>query len=278
MTIFYYEAGNPASLAAVRDAAEHQTRNNVMLFPRPIGTDKMGAGIERIPPNNAGEETLYKLVQEYFNAQIKSYVLGQVLSSDTAPTGLGSEVAKLHGETLAKIIRYDSNNLDETITTDFLWVMQRANYPGTAMCRFRSNVDKPNIEGYMGAVRQFFDMGGKVKENEVRSRIGLSAPKEGDAVLQSQQYQPQGMGMQGGAPGMPGAPMGQGAQLMPQGPGQQQPPDDGSQLNLEPDTFEGGDLGSQLDDMFGVAEQGIDESPDQETAQKVDEETGLVMA
>src|SRR5580658_4726024 len=65
-TIYYYEYGNPASKAAVREVAENQTKSNIILMPRAPGDDHSGPPMQRIEPNTAAINTLQQIVHEFF--------------------------------------------------------------------------------------------------------------------------------------------------------------------------------------------------------------------
>lgn len=49
--------------------------------------------------------------------------------------------------------------------------------------RFVFDVDKTNAGEMLEAANQFYQMGGSVDEDELRTAIGLSRPKPGNAVL-----------------------------------------------------------------------------------------------
>lgn len=182
-TIYYYEMGNQTSLAEVKDAAEKQWRNNAILFPRYRDNSTGGPGIQRVEPSLAGAQLLQTLVTQYFDAIIRRYILGQELTSEAGPTGLGSGLADLHGETFSRIIKYDAVNLAETLTTDLLWVLQKYNTPGLPPLRFKFDVDKPNAREVLEAATAFYQMGGTIDESELRSVIGLAKPAAGHAML-----------------------------------------------------------------------------------------------
>lgn len=182
-TIYYFEAGNQDSLKEVKDAAENQYRNNTILFPRYKNTPNAGPGVERIEPSVAGAQLLQVLVTEYFDGIMRRYILGQTLSSGTEETGMGSGTAELHADTLSHIIKYDAVALQETLSTDLISVLYKYNCPGVPPGKFVFDVDKPNAEEFMAGAKDFFEMGGTLDEDEVRSILGLSKPEAGHSVL-----------------------------------------------------------------------------------------------
>ncbi len=232
-TIYYYEAGNTSSLDEVKAAAEEQHRNNTILFPRFKDAPNGGPGVQRIEVSQAGAQLIQALVTSYCDEVIRRFILGQNLTSEARGTGLGSGVADLHADTFARLVKYDAQNLAETLTTDLVAVIQRVLYPDIPPLRFVFDVDKPNAMDVLEAAESFYGMGGTIDEDELRSIIGLAKPAPGHAMLSKMaSLSPQVAGaMPGGVPmmgppgpdptggGMAGAagPMGGG---MPPGPPQ----------------------------------------------------------
>lgn len=210
-TIYYYQYGNDESYKKMKSIAENQTASNVILMPRMAGDESMDAhGIERIEPSTAGIDALKSIIHEFFGWQIKRYILGQTLSSESSATGLGSGVADLHQDTFMQIITYDAVNLEETITTEIINPLKNFNFPWARDIRvkFKINTEKNESEKKLAAYRQAWEMGCRLKTTDVMDTIGLSMPDDDDEVLQNpamqQQMQPQ-PGMGGAVSGTPGA-------------------------------------------------------------------------
>lgn len=183
VTIYYYEHGNDASLAEVKACAEAQFKNHTILMPRYRDNSTGGPGIDRIEPSNNGAQLLESLVTNYYDAQIRRYILGQDLTSEAGPGGTDG-VATLHGETYNRIIKYDAENLAATLTEDFVRVLQKYNVPhDIPPLRFVFDVDKVNAGEMLEAANQFYQMGGSIGEDSLRTVIGLPRPKPGEAVL-----------------------------------------------------------------------------------------------
>lgn len=204
-TVYYYEMGNPASLAAVQQAAEAQWRNNAILFPRYMAntTAKGGPGVENIAVSTAGAQLLQSLITEYFDNIIRQYILGQSLTTQqSSGGGLGDGVAGLHEDSFARIIKYDAVNLQETLTQDLIKVLQRYNCPKVKKpIKWVFEVDKPNAKELLEAANAFFEMGGTVDEDEMRGVIGLSKPVPGGSILAKfQNLSPMAAGAAGQVP------------------------------------------------------------------------------
>jgi hypothetical protein len=226
-TIYYYEMGNPQSLQEVTQAAESQWRNNAILFPRYRDKNTQGPGVENVAVSMGGASLLQALVTEYFDTIIRRYILGQSLTSEqSGGGGLGDGVAGLHEDTFARLIKYDAVNLQETLTSDLISVLQKYNAPRVRQrIRWVFEIDKPNAKEVLEAATAFFEMGGTIDEDELRGTIGLTKPAPGASMLakfQSMQpstpgmAQPETMGATGQAPtgvpmlGQPGPEQGAG--------------------------------------------------------------------
>ena len=236
-TIYYYEMGNAQSEQEVRKQAEEQFRNNAILFPRYKDGSTGGPGVERIEPSLAGAQLLQSLVMTYFDDLLRHYILGQTLTTQAEATGMGSEVAGLHGDTFARIIKYDAINLAESLTSDFVAVFQRYLFPDVPPIKWVFDVDKPNAGEVLEASSAFYEMGGTVDEDELRSVIGLSKPQPGHSMLAKMPpLSPAAVGpvVPGGVPqeGVPGPDVtGQGQEAMQQGGGPPQMVQEGAEGN-----------------------------------------------
>lgn len=215
LTLYYYEAGSQTSANEVTNAIANQHRNNALLFPRYRDGTKGGPGVERVEPSTAGAQLMQGLVTQYFDSVMRRYILGQNLTTEAGATGLGSGLADLHGETFARYIKYDAVNLQDTLTHQLLHVLQK-NSPYCALppLRFVFDVDKPNANETLGAAQAFYQMGGSVDEDQLRSIIGLEKPAPGASILaQMGSMSPAAAGgVPEGVPmmGAPGPDMGQG--------------------------------------------------------------------
>ncbi len=182
--LWYYEAGNPESEKQVRLSAEEFSNENIIIFPRPIGEEGQGAGYERIEPGMGGTQFFKELLDDYFGKQIKLMIIGQELTSDTASTGLGSGVAKEHRNTFQQIIRFDAQNLAETITNEYLQVLAEYNYPGISWKpRYEFVLEEIDSKRVMESIQMYLEMGGVVSDDEARSVAGLKKPEKGEKVL-----------------------------------------------------------------------------------------------
>jgi phage gp29-like protein len=202
ITIWRYDASNEQSLAAVKRVAESQASNMQIFWPwTPDEKSLGGSGIERIEPSSVGMDNFLKIIKDYFGAQLKRYIVGQDLTSESNATGLGSNLASVHQNTFYRLVTFDSVNLQETLTEQLVRIIHKYSFPEDDFkLRLKIAVDKPDPKEYLDAAKAFFEMGGALDEDEVRSVLGFTRPDADSQVLQKQEA-------------MPGAEMGMGEDM-----------------------------------------------------------------
>jgi len=214
MEIWSYPAGNAQAKADTLKAAEERIGQgrNIVLVPRHPDSDVLSTDVKRIEPGMAGADALDRIIREYFGWQIKRYILGQILTSETASTGLGSGVATIHLDTYLQIVRYDAINLGETLTTDLVQPLLRYNWPKYAGCpiRFVIETESPDVEGKLVAWERAYNMGLKLRAADVAELIGAAIAQPDEDTLQNPQAAGQpgapGPGGNGQGPEMPSPP------------------------------------------------------------------------
>jgi phage gp29-like protein len=183
ITIFFYEAGNEQSKTEVMNAAQAQAGNNVYLFPRNRdGTSQYsGPGIERVEVEMNGADMFLGLFNT-LNAILRGYIMGEDLTTGTAPTGMGSGVAQAHESTAERRTKYDAVDLDHPMQmlTDVLY---KYNCPGVIPGHFHHVVDKPDVSEFMEAAQFAFEMGMALDEDDTREKLGLTKPEAGHSTL-----------------------------------------------------------------------------------------------
>jgi hypothetical protein len=183
LTVYFYDPNNPTSLEEVKRAAESQHLNNTILFPRPTAAANGGAGIQRIEPSNSGT-SLLQILLSYYDNVLRRYILGQNLTSEAVATGLGSGVAELHQGTFSRVVKLDAQLLADSLTTDFIGVLQKYSpWSHLPPLRWQYEIDKPNASDLLDAARAFYEMGGSLDEEDVRTFLGLAKPEQGHSIL-----------------------------------------------------------------------------------------------
>lgn len=198
---FYYEAGNPDSLAEMRLAAQTTMGPMRLLLPR--WKDGGGPGYQHFEPGLAGAQMFEGFLSNYFDGIMRQYILGQTLTTATASTGLGSGVAQAHQMTQEMIIQYDATSLQETITAELVKTLYRWNHPGVPQASFVFDVEKPNSGEYMEAARMLYEMGVSIDADDLRSVVGIPKPEAGhDIISKYQTNQAATVGIPQGTPVM----------------------------------------------------------------------------
>ena len=125
------------------------------------------------------------IVKEFFQHQIKRYILGQTLTTEAAGTGLGSNLATIHLETYLQIIKYDAINLEETLTNDLVEKIRKFNFPylDELSLRFRIETDEIDHQDRLNSIRTLYDMGVPISKEQALSAAGMTSPKENEEVL-----------------------------------------------------------------------------------------------
>lgn len=200
--IWRYPAHNPQAEERTRQAAMDRGSpgRSVLLVPVPEGEQADLYDTQIIEPGLGGLSELKSVLHEFFGHKIKRYVMGQILTSEAEATGLGSGVADAHVATLADIIKFDATNLEESITTDLVAPIQHWNFPGSEQhyLRFVVNTESPDSQRIMDGYQAAYEMGLKLKAEDIYSVIGASKPEDGDDVVEKPDPAEMGMGGMGG--------------------------------------------------------------------------------
>jgi excisionase family DNA binding protein len=186
MTIVTYQAGNPEDQNIAQQIAQAQSFNNVITWPRWPGQSKDGQNeIYRIEPTLAGVQNFMTLINDYWNGEMRRYIVGQDSTSKPVSTGLGSEIAAVQESTFFRLVKMDCLNLEETLTRELLHVIMKYTFPELPLHQFKVkiNTNKPDSKEYMEGVKSFIEIGGSVIESEVRQTLGLTEPTAEDKVL-----------------------------------------------------------------------------------------------
>lgn len=223
--IWRYPSGNAKAEADARKAATERIGGgrSIVLVPVIPGEQADLFGVQHIEPGPAGAELLQTICHDFYGRRIKRLILGQTLTTEAEATGLGSGVADAHMATFSDVIRYDAVNLQETLTEDFVNVIKEINFPWARgiYIRLVLNTERPEVEQKLGAYQAAWNMGLKVRAEDIYALIGARRPDDEDDVLQNptmiqleQQSAMMAMQQQAGGAGGPSTfgPMGEAGQ------------------------------------------------------------------
>ena len=183
--LWFFEQGNDASYQSVKQAAETQSENSVLLVPRPAGQEKQTHGLEIVTPDSGSLKLMIELMSNYFDGAMKRYIVGQEMTSEASPSGLGSELAKIQQNSFHRIIKYDASLLSETITEQFVKVVLRHNFPEYADLELAFNIitDEPDQENVIKSLQAAYEMGLSLSEDDVRTQLSIVKPTSDEAVV-----------------------------------------------------------------------------------------------
>jgi len=170
--IGYFEQSNDESQQQVANAMAQANGQNIILFPRPIGEEKQGAGLEIVSPQGIGIDFFQNFIDDYFGKQINQLLLGFDFNEE-----------RKDYYTLQK---YDADGLSETITNDLLSVLIKYNYP-EAMdwdLKYKISVPVPNASEYMEGIQRMWELGLPLSQTEVYDSLGFTMPTKNKKVLQ----------------------------------------------------------------------------------------------
>jgi phage gp29-like protein len=177
-----YPSGNAQIRREVFEAIANYVGDTVLLFPKLTGDDSIS--IEFNEPQGSGWQLHWRMTQDYSD-KITKRILGQSLTTGTAPTGMGSGVADVHAETFRQIVASDAKMLEGTLTRDLVNVIQRINFPDgpRPALQFRLLVEDPKAERFIAAVETAVQLGVSVPECDVREALAIREPNEGEEVI-----------------------------------------------------------------------------------------------
>ncbi len=226
MIYAYYPSGNQAAQEAVIQALKELIRDNVAAFPREPGTEgNQGPLIERIEPSGIAYDILEKFIS-HIEGIITQMFLGQ--QSDTSQQQYAGAVESQEKQ-VSLIVRYDSNNLAQVLTKEFLkvvirfnrWVYRGRTYFGQNLpfrIRFKFQLAPIDVKERIENAIRLLQANVPIDLEQVRDVAGFSAPRD-DAQIPGQPpgrfgeqpangQQPPGApnGQTNGLPKMPGLP------------------------------------------------------------------------
>lgn len=181
--------GQPLRVGKYHAGATTEDKNALLRALSNIGTDAAAMipefmMIEFIENGGAkASAEIYESFCVYTDLQVSKAVLGQTTTTD-AVSG-GHAVSKEHNEVREDIERSDCRQLSATLNRDLARPIVDLNrgpqksYPKIVIGR-PENVD---IAAYSEALAKLVPIGLKVKQSEVRQKIGAADPEDGDDLL-----------------------------------------------------------------------------------------------
>lgn len=200
MIFGFSQSSNPQAMAEVLNSLRMLSKDNLAVFPMPPNNNtSLKDVIQRIEPSAVGYDVLFNLITHLEGIMRRAF-LGQDLSSESKPTGIGGGAAKLHSDVRQDIRAYDADNLAETLTEQLISVIVRYNdwnyegkvYKGWDLpfdMRLKIDTDTEDAQERMAAAQALFNMGVELDKDDVREAGGFSPPKKKSTALINHQLE-----------------------------------------------------------------------------------------
>lgn len=182
----FVPAGNATAVQAMYDLLAALSRDNIAVGElNKIGIDgaPIDSLIRRYEPSGIAYDVLMQFV-DYFDDQMRRVVLGQNLSAQTAPTGLGSKVAEFHEDTLTQILASDAEDLDETLNEQLIPNLIKYNWGKLPFqLRYKSIISDNNVKDEIETAERLKSIGVPLDATDLREKAGFSAPKQESTTI-----------------------------------------------------------------------------------------------
>ncbi|CAH0339585.1 DUF935 domain-containing protein [Rhizobium sp. CECT 9324] len=141
-----------------------------------------GMEIEFHEVNGANGAAVFGGLLDYVDKQVSKLVVGQTMTSDNG-SSLGQ--AKIHNEVRLDILRADGKQLARTANRDLIKAFVDLNFgPQDHYPQVQLLVADPeDVDALTQAVERMVPLGLRVKQSEIREKIGLSDPGDDDELL-----------------------------------------------------------------------------------------------
>jgi phage gp29-like protein len=143
-----------------------------------------GMEIEFIGVEGSKGEAVFGALLEYLDRNVSKLVVGQTMTADD---GSSMAQAKVHNEVRLDILRADCRQTASTLNR-FLRLFVAVNFgPQDVYPKLQMLVAEPeDVTALTTAVAAMMPYGFRVKQRELREKMGLSEPDEGDELLAPQ--------------------------------------------------------------------------------------------
>ena len=196
--IWKYPAHNPQAEAKAKEAAQNRgsSGRSIILVPIMQGDHADMYGVDLKETSLAGLEELMHVMTEFYGHKMKRFIMGQTSTSETSAGGIGSGIADAHLATWRDVVRFDSDNKDDTLTHDLVPNIQRWNWPGSdyeVLLRFKTDTESQNALEKLNQYQVAWSMGLKLKAQDLYRAIEATRPQGDDEALANPAIYPPGM-------------------------------------------------------------------------------------
>jgi hypothetical protein len=178
--IGYYDQSNPQAKTSLEDAVAGYKANRLLTFPRTMdGRTAYGLEIREV---GAASSSILRDSINYFDSAMRRLILGLAMA-DGMEVGVGGDGADLITSKVSRTVKYDANNLAETLTREWIPLLAKYNCPGVPPPRFHFDTDHPNAANLIQYATQIAQLGGGVDLAQLQNAAGLARPSPGDPTL-----------------------------------------------------------------------------------------------
>lgn len=181
--------GVPLRLGKYAGGASAEDKKTLLRAVRSIASDAAaiipsGMEIEFIEVKGAKGETVFSGLLDYLDAQISKLVVGQTMTADE---GSSMAQAKVHNEVRLDIKRADCRQLATTLNRDLIpWYVAFNFGPQDAYPKLTLPVAEPeDVKELTDGVARLVPFGFRVSQRQLRSKLGLSEPEDGEELLKA---------------------------------------------------------------------------------------------
>ncbi len=187
--IFCEAYGQPLRLGKYGPGASEEDKAILLQAVANIGVDysaivPASMAVEFVKADISGSHELYEKRSDWLDRQVSKLVLGQTGTTDMSGSS-GYAQAKVHDGVKADIERSDAKQLAATLNRDLVTPYIDLN-KGPQKKYPRIKIGRPeavDLDKWMGNVKTFVDMGGKVGQGVVRTKLGVAEPKAEEELL-----------------------------------------------------------------------------------------------
>lgn len=179
--------GLPIRLGKYAPGASQEDVDTLVRAVSNIGTDSAavipeGMNIEFIRGATVGGDRIFSTLVEWIDKQISKAVLGQTMTTDS---GSSEAQSRVHDGVRKDILRADARQLAAAVNRDLIRPYVDLNYgPQEHYPVFALPVtEAEDITALVNNVAKLLPAGLAVSTAEIRSKLGLSEPDEGEPVL-----------------------------------------------------------------------------------------------
>jgi phage gp29-like protein len=171
----YNASASPADKRTLLKAVASIANDAAAIIPQ-------GMDIEFHEVNGTNGAAVFSGLLDYVDKQISKLVVGQTMTSDDG-SSLGQ--AKIHNEVRLDILRADCKQLASTINRDLIKPFMDLNFgPQDKYPVVELPVPDPeDVKALAESLGVLIPLGLRVKQVEIREKLGLSDPADGDELL-----------------------------------------------------------------------------------------------